>query len=117
MLHLDHFTLGLVPQLSKWPPNLKLFSSIASETAPPKHKVPFIFIPHIAFNIGEFIISIESYFIRDWKLLQLVEFGPSLVLTLLCLVLPNPARWLLSKGTFLTKLLFLDSFIFNDFFC
>ena len=27
-LHLDHFTLGLVSQLSKWSPNLKLFSSI-----------------------------------------------------------------------------------------
>ena len=28
MLHLDHFTLGLVSQLSKWPLNLKLFPSI-----------------------------------------------------------------------------------------
>ena len=26
-LHLDHFTLGLVYQLSKWPPNLKFFPS------------------------------------------------------------------------------------------
>ena len=30
MLHLDHFTLGLVCQLSKWPPNLKLISSVAA---------------------------------------------------------------------------------------
>ena len=28
MLHLDHFTLELVSQLSKWPPNLKFFPSI-----------------------------------------------------------------------------------------
>ena len=28
MLHLDHFTLGLVSQLSKWPLILKFFSSI-----------------------------------------------------------------------------------------
>ena len=28
-LHLDNFTLGLVSQLSKWPPNLKFFPSIA----------------------------------------------------------------------------------------
>ena len=28
MLHLDYFTLGLVSQLSKWPPNLKFFSSL-----------------------------------------------------------------------------------------
>ena len=31
MLHLDHFTLGLVYQLSKWPLNLKLFPSIDSD--------------------------------------------------------------------------------------
>ena len=28
MLHLDHFTLGLVSELSKWPLNLKFFPSI-----------------------------------------------------------------------------------------
>ena len=28
MLYLNHFTLGLVSQLSKWPPNLKFFPSI-----------------------------------------------------------------------------------------
>ena len=28
MLHLDHFTLGLVSQLSKWLLNLKFFPSI-----------------------------------------------------------------------------------------
>ena len=28
MLHLDHFTLGLVSQQSKWPLNLKFVSSI-----------------------------------------------------------------------------------------
>ena len=30
MLHLDHLTYGLVFQLSKWPPNLKLYSSLAA---------------------------------------------------------------------------------------
>ena len=28
-LHLDHFTLGLVSQLSKWPPNLKFLPSVS----------------------------------------------------------------------------------------
>ena len=31
MLYLDHFTLGLVSQLSIWPLNLKLFPCIAKE--------------------------------------------------------------------------------------
>ena len=58
----------------------------------------FIFIPHIGFNIGEFIIAIESYFIREWKMLQLVEYVPIFAMVFLCLLFPNPARWLLSKG-------------------
>ena len=32
-LHLNHFTLGLVSQLSKWPPNLKLFPFIVNPVA------------------------------------------------------------------------------------
>ena len=32
-LKVNHFTLGLVYQLSKWPPNLNFFSSVASTTA------------------------------------------------------------------------------------
>ena len=31
LLHLEHFTLELVSQLSKWPPNLKFFPSTAFE--------------------------------------------------------------------------------------
>ena len=71
---------------------------IASESVPSKYKVMFIFIPHIGFNVGEVIIAIESYFIRDWQMLQLVEYSPIFAFAFLCLVLPNPARWLLSKG-------------------
>ena len=35
MLNLDHFTLGLVSQLSKWPANLKLFPITDSEEDQP----------------------------------------------------------------------------------
>ena len=31
-------------------------------------------------------------------MLQLVEYSPIFAFAFLCLVLPNPARWLLSKG-------------------
>ena len=33
MLHLDHYTLGLVSQLSKWPQILKFFPSIGTGLA------------------------------------------------------------------------------------
>ena len=70
---------------------------ITSETAMANHKVLFIFIPHLGFNLGEMLCTFESYFIRQWKLLQLVQYGPIFVFSFLCLWVPNPARWLMSK--------------------
>ena len=71
---------------------------ISSETAPPSHKMIFMFIPGVAFHVGELINATESYFFRDWKILQLVVYVPILALVLLYFVLPEPARWLMSKG-------------------
>ena len=71
---------------------------ISSETAPPKHKMIFMFITGVALHVGEVINATESYFFRDWKTLQLVVYVPILTLVLLYFVLPEPARWLMSKG-------------------
>ena len=71
---------------------------ISSETAPPSHKMIFMFIPGVAFHVGELINATESYFFRDWKILQLVVYVPILALVLLYFLLPEPARWLMSKG-------------------
>ena len=71
---------------------------ISSETAPPKQKIIFMFVPAVAFHVGEVINATESYFFRDWKMLQLVMYVPILILVLLYFVLPEPSRWLMSKG-------------------
>ena len=71
---------------------------ISSETAPPKQKIIFMFIPGVAFHVGEVINATESYFFRDWKILQRVMYIPILILVLLYFMLPEPARWLMSKG-------------------
>ena len=43
-----------------------------------------MFIPVMGYHIGEMLIAIESYLLRDWKLLQLVEFSPILAMIGLC---------------------------------
>ena len=73
---------------------------ISSEIAPKNCKVLFMFIPVMGYHIGEMLIAIESYLIRDWKLLQLVEFSPILAMIGLCFFMPEPARWLISKGKY-----------------
>ena len=51
MLQLDHFTLGLVSQLSKCPPNLKFFSSIA---------IPMVTICYLLVNISYLAVMSPS---------------------------------------------------------
>ena len=71
---------------------------IASETSHPKYKVFFIFIASMGLHFGELLAAAESYLIRDWKTLHIVFYAPVLVFLILCFVIPEPARWLLSKG-------------------
>ena len=55
----------------------------SSETAPSKQKIIFMFIPGVAFHVEEVINATESYFFRDWKILQRVMYVPILTLVLL----------------------------------
>ena len=71
---------------------------ISSETSHPKYKVFYIFIASMGLHFGELLAAAESYLIRDWKTLQIIFYAPVLVILLLCFVIPEPARWLLSKG-------------------
>jgi len=34
----------------------------------------------IPFAIGEFILGIEAYFVRDWRTLQIVAYAPLILL-------------------------------------
>ena len=52
----------------------------------------------IPFAIGEVILGLEAYLIRDWFPLQLVAFAPLLVLLILWFLVPESPRWLLTKG-------------------
>ena len=70
----------------------------SAERSLPQYKVLLMFIPGIAFQIGEFIYAIVAYFIRDWIPLQLATCVPILFLVLLYFVVPESCRWLISQG-------------------
>ena len=53
---------------------------------------------NIPFALGELLLGVEAFFVRDWVDLQLLAHGPVLVLTSLAWVCPESVRWLLAKG-------------------
>ena len=53
---------------------------------------------NIPFALGEMIVGLEAYFIRDWINLQLAAYVPIVGGCLLYFVLPESPRWLLSTG-------------------
>ena len=55
-------------------------------------------VPAMAFAIGELILTLQAYFIRDWFTLQIVAHAPMFVLLGLYFVVPESTRWLLAKG-------------------
>eukprot|EP00092_Neocalanus_flemingeri_P041716 GFUD01045437.1.p1 GENE.GFUD01045437.1~~GFUD01045437.1.p1 ORF type:complete len:591 (+),score=155.94 GFUD01045437.1:56-1828(+) len=52
----------------------------------------------IPFALGEALLGIEAYFIRDWKTLQIVAYLPLLLLLGLYWVVPESVRWLIGAG-------------------
>ena len=54
----------------------------------------------IPFALGELILGIEAYFIRDWVTLHLVAYIPWIVLLGLWFFIPESPRWLIAKGEY-----------------
>jgi len=55
---------------------------------------------NIPFAIGEIILGMEAYLVRDWKTLQLVAYVPMLGLLVLYWIAPESVRWLIARGRF-----------------
>ena len=53
---------------------------------------------HIPFPLGELLLGIEAYYIRDWYTLHLVAYTPVLILLSLWFFIPESPRWLLATG-------------------
>jgi len=52
----------------------------------------------IPFAIGEAVLGVEAYLIRDWRTLQMVAYLPILALIGLWWLVPESPRWLISSG-------------------
>ena len=55
-------------------------------------------IIEVPFALGELILGLEAYFIRDWYTLQIVAHLPLIVLLGLYFLVPESPRWLLAMG-------------------
>lgn len=54
----------------------------------------------IPFAIGEAIVGLIAFGIRDWKTLQIVASAPLFSLLLLYFILPESPRWLIATGRY-----------------
>ena len=53
---------------------------------------------NIGFTLGEMLLALEAYYIRDWVTLQISSSIPWVVLVpLIWILLPESPRWLISK--------------------
>jgi len=52
----------------------------------------------IPFAVGEMLLGLEAYFVRDWKTLQIVAYLPILALMGLYFTVPESVRWLIGQG-------------------
>ena len=70
----------------------------AVEFIGPKYTMLFGITIEIPFAIGELILGLQAYLIRDWFTLQLVAYVPLLLLLVVWFLIPESPRWLLTKG-------------------
>ena len=54
----------------------------------------------IPFALGEILLGMEAYYIRDWYTLQLVAYLPWVILLGLWFIIPESPRWLIAAGEY-----------------
>ncbi|XP_048451757.1 solute carrier family 22 member 13b [Rhincodon typus] len=59
-----------------------------------------IVLSHCAFSFGQVVLAGLAYAIRDWRMLQLTISCPMVIFLLYIWVLPESARWLITKGQY-----------------
>jgi len=52
----------------------------------------------IPFALGQGVLGLEAYFVRDWRVLQILAHLPLLGLAGLYFIVPESVRWLLANG-------------------
>nr|XP_056713111.1 solute carrier family 22 member 13-like [Euleptes europaea] len=57
-----------------------------------------VIVTHVGFAVGQMILAGLAYAIRDWRLLQVTGSAPIFILVFYLWLLPESARWLVTKG-------------------
>ena len=66
----------------------------------------------IPFAMGELLLGLEAYLIRDWRTLQMVAHLPLLVCSLIFWTCPESVRWCLAKVELVGGFSELEYFVF-----
>uniref|UniRef100_A0A8C8BKS0 Major facilitator superfamily (MFS) profile domain-containing protein n=1 Tax=Otus sunia TaxID=257818 RepID=A0A8C8BKS0_9STRI len=72
--------------------------ALATEWAGVSSRPKAVLISHCFFAIGQMILAGLSYGIRNWRLLEIAGSAPMFALFFYIWVLPESARWLVTKG-------------------
>uniref|UniRef100_A0A8C3TKM3 Major facilitator superfamily (MFS) profile domain-containing protein n=1 Tax=Catharus ustulatus TaxID=91951 RepID=A0A8C3TKM3_CATUS len=75
-----------------------LFFLLATEWVGVSYRPKAVLIAHTAFALGQMMLSGLSYGIRNWRLLEIAGSAPMFALFFYIWVLPESARWLVTKG-------------------
>ena len=68
------------------------------ENTAPRHVVGLTTAVGIGFPVGELVLGIYAFLIRDWFPLHMVAYTPLLLGLSLLILLPESVRWLVSNG-------------------
>ncbi|KAM4790804.1 solute carrier family 22 member 13-like isoform 2-T2 [Cyanocitta cristata] len=72
--------------------------SLVTEWVGVSYRPKAVLIAHTSFAIGQMMVAGLSYGIRNWRLLEIAGSAPMFALFFYIWVLPESARWLVTKG-------------------
>ncbi|XP_009956419.1 PREDICTED: solute carrier family 22 member 13-like, partial [Leptosomus discolor] len=72
--------------------------ALATEWVGASYRPTAVLISHCCFAIGQMILAGLSYGIRNWRLLEIAGSAPLFAFFFYIWVLPESARWLVTKG-------------------
>ncbi|XP_034257628.1 solute carrier family 22 member 13-like [Pantherophis guttatus] len=72
-------------------------ATLSSEWVGPSYRPQALIIIHCANALGQMALAGMAYFVRDWRLFQIISSGPAFLIFFYAWVLPSSARWLITK--------------------
>ncbi|XP_077160359.1 solute carrier family 22 member 13-like [Paroedura picta] len=72
--------------------------SLVAEWVGVAYRPHTVIATHVGFSIGQMVLAGLAYAIRDWRMLQVAGSAPTFALFFCLWLLPESARWLVTKG-------------------